>query len=202
MARPNYSKSQIQEIEARIYAAALNVFAAEGYRNFSLRAVARELGLTPPALYRYVDNKDRLLAEIRAEGFRQLGSIFEQVKARKIKPITKVRALLRAYLNFAMNEPELYRAMYELDQDEAPLPKWAHEIRQEAFNVAATIANEFVADGKYQVQALELVHLWWSGVHGLAGLELANQLNMGCDRQKLIEPLIAMMTNANYIKSI
>ena len=93
MARPSYSQSQVQEIEERIHAAALKVFAAEGYRNFSLRAVAREMGLTPPALYRYVDNKDSLLAEVRAEGFRHLGEIFREVKNTRSKPRLKARKL-------------------------------------------------------------------------------------------------------------
>lgn len=202
MARPSYSKNRIQEIEAQINDAALKVFAAEGYRNFSLRAVAREMGLTPPALYRYVDNKDRLLAQIRAEGFRQIGTIFESVAAKKVRPASKARAMMRAYLDFALEQPELYRAMYELDQGEAPLPDWAHEVRQNAFNAGAEIAKEFVEDGGYRIKPLQLVHLWWSAIHGLAGLDLANQLNMGCNRDKLVEPLIAMMTNANYLKSV
>ena len=201
MARPSYSDSQIQEIEERIYAAALKVFAAEGYRNFSLRAVAREMGLTPPALYRYVDNKDSLLAEVRAEGFRRLGGIFSRVKNLPSKPNLKARKLMQAYLDFARNEPALYCAMYELDQDEAPLPDWALEIRQNAFNQALDIAEEFVDDRKLGIEPLQLVHLWWSGIHGLAGLDLAKQLNMGAKRAQLIEPLIGLLTDPEYLKS-
>ena len=201
MARPSYSESQIQEMEERIYAAALKVFAAEGYRNFSLRAVARETGLTAPALYRYVDNKEGLLAEVRAEGFRRLGEIFRQVKDQQAKPTVKARKLMRAYLEFAKHEPALYCAMYELDQDEAPLPDWAHEIRKNAFNVALEIAREFITDRELDFEPTVLVHLWWSGIHGLAGLDLSKQLNMGADREQLIEPLVALLTDTDYLKS-
>ncbi len=41
MPRPSYTEEQIQDMEERISAAALHVFGREGYRNFSLRAVAR-----------------------------------------------------------------------------------------------------------------------------------------------------------------
>ena len=201
MARPSYSESEVQEIEDRIQAAALQVFAAEGYRNFSLRAVARQMGLTPPALYRYVDNKDSLLAEIRAEGFRRLGDIFRDLKNERTKPELKARKLMHAYLQFAYDEPALYCVMYELDQDEAPLPGWAHEIRQSTFNVALDIARDFAHERDLDIEPLHLVHLWWSGIHGLAGLDLAKQLNMGASREALLEPLIGLLTNVDHLQS-
>ena len=202
MARPSYTETQIQAIEERIWATALSVFGREGYRNFSLRAVAREMNLTPPALYRYVGNKDQLLAEIRAEGFRRLGEIFTKVSDGRASPLNKARKLIRVALKFAVDEPDLYRIMYELDQGEAPAPQWVRDDRQAAFNAASGIAADFVAAGHVDIDPLELVHLWWIGLQGLATLGLANQLDMGKSPDELVEPLVALMTNTNYLKPV
>jgi len=202
MARPSYTETQIQAIEERIRAAALTVFGREGYRNFSLRAVAREMNLTAPALYRYVDNKDQLLAEIRAEGFRRLEESFSKIADSRSSPLNKARKLIRVALDFAVDEPDLYRIMYELDQGEAPAPQWVRDDRGTAFDVASAVAADFVADGHVDIDPLELVHLWWIGLHGLAGLGLAKQLDMGKSRDELVEPLIALMTNTSYLKPV
>ncbi|MDP6182762.1 MAG: TetR/AcrR family transcriptional regulator [Gammaproteobacteria bacterium] len=202
MPRPSYTEEQIQDMEERISAAALHVFGREGYRNFSLRAVAREMGLTAPALYRYVDNKDQLLAELRAEGFRRLGEIFRKVAESRARPLNKGREMLRAALDFAVDEPDLYRIMYELDQGEAPAPQWVRDDRQTTFDAALTIAEGFVAAGHVDIDPLDLVHLWWIGLHGLASLDLANQLDMGRSRDELVEPTVALMTNTNYLKTV
>ena len=74
MARPSYSEAEVELISERIRAAALRVFSRDGYAHFSLRAVAREIGLSAPALYRYVESRDQLLFELRAEGFRRLAA--------------------------------------------------------------------------------------------------------------------------------
>ena len=202
MPRPSYTEAQVQEMEDRIRSAALRVFGREGYRNFSLRAVARDMGLTAPALYRYVDSKDQLLAELRAEGFRRFAELFRKVVASRARPLNKARALVRDALDFAVDEPDLYRIMYELDQGEAPAPQWVRDDRQHAFDAALAVAREFVEDGHAGIDPMELVHLWWIGLHGLASLVLANQLDMGRSRDELVEPLVALMTNTQYLKTV
>ncbi|MGZ3676309.1 MAG: TetR/AcrR family transcriptional regulator, partial [Ktedonobacterales bacterium] len=47
---------------------ARSVMAAEGTAGVSLRAIAAEMGLTPPALYRYYASRDDLLTTLIASG--------------------------------------------------------------------------------------------------------------------------------------
>jgi AcrR family transcriptional regulator len=49
---------------AEIKAAALRQLEEHGVEGISLNAVAKELGMTGPALYRYVSSRDELLAEL------------------------------------------------------------------------------------------------------------------------------------------
>jgi len=48
----------------RVVEAALALIDAKGYANFSLRDVARELGVYPTAIYWYVTSRDELLVEV------------------------------------------------------------------------------------------------------------------------------------------
>jgi TetR/AcrR family tetracycline transcriptional repressor len=52
-----------------IVAAALDLIDEQGLEAFSLRGVAKRLGVYPTAVYWYVDNKDKLLAEAVALAF-------------------------------------------------------------------------------------------------------------------------------------
>jgi len=54
---------------ATIVAAALDLIDEQGLEVFSLRGVAKRLGVYPTAVYWYVDNKDKLLAEAVALAF-------------------------------------------------------------------------------------------------------------------------------------
>ena len=58
----------------RILAAALQLFARQGYERVSLRQIAQAVGLTPPTLYHYFPTKEALLetlAHAVAERFEQ-----------------------------------------------------------------------------------------------------------------------------------
>jgi AcrR family transcriptional regulator len=59
---------------AEIKATARRHLVASGPEALSLRAVARDMGLTAPALYRYVDSRDDLLTEVIAELYDELTS--------------------------------------------------------------------------------------------------------------------------------
>ena len=76
MPRPAYSQDEKLRIESEIREAALRCFGRQGYRATSMRAIASELGWSAPALYRYYENKEALIAAVRAEGFRELADAF------------------------------------------------------------------------------------------------------------------------------
>ena len=59
---------------AEIKATARRHLVAGGPEALSLRAVARDMGLTAPALYRYVDSRDDLLTEVITELYGELTS--------------------------------------------------------------------------------------------------------------------------------
>jgi AcrR family transcriptional regulator len=83
---------------------------AEGVANVSLRSVARDLGVTAPALYAYVDDYDDLLDAVARSEFERLAERFAAVDGGD--PGEAVRDLARAYIAHARDEPHLHRLMF------------------------------------------------------------------------------------------
>ena len=62
---------------------ALRQLAEGGPQALSLNAIAKELGVSGPALYRYFAGRDELLTELVADAYDDLGAALEYAHARK-----------------------------------------------------------------------------------------------------------------------
>ena len=72
--------------------------------------IAKEMGMTPPALYRYYADRDALLTELIADAYRELGS--EVAEAREQRDPDDIGgrwiAVGTAYRNWARREPQQF----------------------------------------------------------------------------------------------
>lgn len=194
MPRPAYSEQRVGEIQGEIIEAALAVFRRDGFTGLSLRAIAERMSWTPAALYRYFASKEELLAAIRAEGFAQMATALEGAHAEATDAADAARRAMRAYLGFALDEPELFQLMYQLDQRIAPSSPQVRTARERAFGHARAIAAEAIEAGLLEGDANLVAHALWAGCHGLAALAMAQQLDLGCSYDELVEPLLTRLT--------
>jgi len=194
MARPAYSKEQVDTIHSEIRDHALAIFGQHGIRGLTLSAVATRMSWTPAALYRYIDGKDALVASIRAEGFVRIGDRVRIARREGSSPADAARNVMRAYLGFAVEEPELFRLMYQLDQGEAPSVPHVKAERERSFEEARKLGTDAIAAGLTYHAANVEAHILWAGCHGLATLAIAEQLDLGCAYDELVEPLIERLT--------
>jgi AcrR family transcriptional regulator len=195
VARPAYSADKREEIESRIKETALSLFGSQGYRNVSMRAIAKEMGLSAPALYRYFDNKNALLGALRADGFRYLKKTLADVRETAVSPIEAVSEAMKAYLEFAITQSALYCLMYELDQESIEESSLAYASRKSAFSEAEGMARDILTMAQTTGDANQMAHLFWISAHGLAALAVANQLDLGMDFQQLIDPVTTTVLN-------
>lgn len=134
----------------------------------SLRALARQLGVTPPALYRHFSDRETLLAELAADGFRQLAAALHDV------PIDPPRDALigigAAYVRFAHQYPNRYRLMF----GGGVLPRGAHPRLDEAGGNAFAVLEQTICrarDAGYlrdDQPVPQLTAAAWALVHGLS----------------------------------
>lgn len=123
-----------------------------------MRAVAAELGLQAPSLYKHYRDKRALEAAVIAVGLRQFGEAITASLAGSRNP---VQALARSYRRFALDRPRLYSLM-----NDGPLPRDLLPAGLED-SVAAPLLAVFGTRARARAA--------WGAAHGLASLELAGR---------------------------
>lgn len=101
-------------VEAEILTVARRHLAGTGAASLSLRAVARDMGLTPSALYRYVANRDELLTRLIVAAFDASAAEVERAESR-IEPDDlpgRWRAIAHALRSWALAHPHEYALVY------------------------------------------------------------------------------------------
>lgn len=89
---------------SRILVAAAKLLEAGG-SDFSMRELARALGVDPMALYHYFPNKTALLHALADQHFARLGSLDLPEDAQT--PLAKLRCIAQAYVDLAVAAPML-----------------------------------------------------------------------------------------------
>jgi AcrR family transcriptional regulator len=94
---------------AEIKALAWVQIAEAGAAALSLRAIAREMGMTSSALYRYFSSKEQLLTALAQDGFSSLADHLEAAEAEvEGVGIGRFFHLVRAYRRWALDHPTEY----------------------------------------------------------------------------------------------
>ncbi|MGC5168807.1 TetR/AcrR family transcriptional regulator [Luteimicrobium sp. DT211] len=93
---------------------ALEQLATGGQAALSLNAIARELGMTGPALYRYFANRDALLTALIIDAYDDLGAALTRavVGAAPEGADEQLRALGRTMRSWALAQPHRYLLLF------------------------------------------------------------------------------------------
>ena len=155
-----------------IIAAGRELVVDGGLEGLSLRRLAARLGVTAPALYAHVRDKQDLLRAIAEIEFDRLVARFDAVEA--ADPIARIRAHGRAYVEHAREQPELFRIMFLFPPEAIPSDV-PDEVRlpgaTKAFAAAAGAIDDAVRSGALEADdPLLLALTLWSGVHGVASV--------------------------------
>jgi AcrR family transcriptional regulator len=94
-----------------IKTAALHQLAEDGVEGISLNGIAKQLGMTGPALYRYVASRDELLADLVVDAWEELAGALERAAEENAEaPAAKrLGAIGLAYRAWATAQPHRYR---------------------------------------------------------------------------------------------
>ncbi|CAN5633108.1 TetR/AcrR family transcriptional regulator [soil metagenome] len=167
-----------------IMAAAREVIATSGLEALSLRRLATGLGVTAPALYAHVTDKEDLLRALATAEFDVLLARFAAVD--EADPVARIRAHSRAYVAHARASPELFQVMFLFPPDlgAADLPE-GMELpgATQAFSAAFGAVEEAAGSGALAIDDPLLAALTlWSAMHGVATV-----LQLGLDLPAEVE---------------
>lgn len=189
MGRPVLTDEEVEAFRRRACDAAMTLFGELGYDQFSLRALAREMGCSHATPYRYFDGKDAIFAEVRAEGFRRFAAFLTARLEASSKARERLRILARAYFDFAQEQPAAFRIIFELGQPTAEDYPVVNEAAGAAWGVLVGVVKEAIDAGVLAGRPNHLAHVMWAGIHGVATLELAHKLTMGKSGASLVDAM-------------
>jgi AcrR family transcriptional regulator len=204
-------------------AAALRQIAAAGPQSLSLNAIAKELGMSGPALYRYFAGRDDLLTELVSDGYNDLADEIEAASeaCAHAEPADRIRSLARAYREWALAQPHRYLLLFG-----TPVPGYeapAHTVAAATRTLSAflepiaalapgsrapALEEQFAAgladrnpEHPWSGPVLRLGVSGWTRMHGVVSLEVEGHFApMGFDPGLLfeaeVESLIAEATGS------
>jgi AcrR family transcriptional regulator len=204
MVRPTLKK-QKPNLQEAIKETAWRQIAETGAATLSLRSIARELGITAPAIYNYHPDRDALVTALIVDAYTSLGE--SQQAAIDVLPANdnkaRLSALGLAYREWAITYPQRYLLIFG-----TPIPNYVApaDITMPAAACAivplTTTLQALLLQGKIKsgrmapstpklesmltawknyggnadVEALYLTAVIWSRVHGLVMLEIGHHI--------------------------
>ncbi|GAB3966087.1 TetR/AcrR family transcriptional regulator [Spirosoma terrae] len=178
-----------EEMRKLILDAAQTLFLANGYEKVSIRNIADTIEYSPATIYLYYKDKNELLYALHQRGFVKMVSEFQSLRSLS-DPFERLVEMGRAYIRFAVENPELFDLMFIMTAPMDKLDKEDWVEGDQAFGLLMTIVQECMDAGifkKHDVQATSM--MIWSGIHGYTALFLRKRLGMfpECDRQPIMD---------------
>jgi AcrR family transcriptional regulator len=153
-----------------IISAARDLAETDGWEAVTTRRLAERVEYSQPVLYSHFNGKDAIVSAVALDGFSELAAHLRRARQAAPEPGQALRAVCRAYLEFAAERPALYQAMFILPTDlkfastETPPPLRAS-------------FDEFVScfhpDNKRRGLFAEVL---WSALHGTAVLSESGRI--------------------------
>ncbi|TQM29555.1 TetR/AcrR family transcriptional regulator [Nocardia bhagyanarayanae] len=135
----------------------------------TVRAAARRVGVTPTAAYRHFTNHEQLLGAAQEQAQQTLFDAMSET-IRTFPPdadaVTRLFAVGRGYIVFALREPGLFRTAFCNSEQEGP-ENW----NSPAFDLLSRLLDELVEIGFTDPEDRPYAEFAaWSAVHGMASL--------------------------------
>jgi AcrR family transcriptional regulator len=110
-----------QRLRTEIIEAAMRLLATFPAPALSLRAIAREAGISAPAIYLQFDSRDEIIFELVTAAWRDLAEAMARAdeEASGDGPQARLYAQVHAYLSFALASPTRYELLFTLQPDQA-----------------------------------------------------------------------------------
>lgn len=189
MPRPTYHHG---DLKRAAIAAAVERVRSGGPTALALREVARDLEVSPAAIYRHFPDREALLAEVARAARRELARWMldevDRVDAAepRTSAIDRFLAVGRAYLDFAAHDANLLTAAFLPHE----LPD-AHDEQPNPWHVLGATLDDLVASGSMPAERRAGAEtIAWSAVHGYAALRQARAFAVSGDPEPSVDALL------------
>ncbi len=166
------------DLRAALLAAGESVLAETGIEGFSLRRVAREVGVSHSAPAHHFGDTQGLLAALATDGFHQFLATMQarQARSNSDAPQELLIASGLGYLDFALGAPALFKLMFGSDRVDTCEPALEAAASAAFDHLVQDIARLRGVSPYQDAGAMADVMANWSMVHGFATLLLSGRM--------------------------
>jgi len=178
----NLKDSLIQE--------ALKMVESDGIKNITLRELTNRLGTSRSAVYRHYSSKDELFSAVIQAGLTKLDQNVSVVLFEDTDTLTKLYKMGKAYIAFAMKNPNLYRLIFghELKDQREENCDINNEEDAAGFHTLVNIVIEGQKEGIIREDdAFMQATVIWSMMHGLSNLLIDGHIHIQENLEQLFE---------------
>jgi AcrR family transcriptional regulator len=178
------------DLREALVQAALREAEQGGPEAVSIKALAKELGVSQPAPYRHFADREALLQAVTAEAFRQFNAILRAAIGRPSKR-SKLSRFSQAALEFGLQRNGIYRLMFA--SRTMACSATDSELRLAAHETMGLLIESFEAPAVGLLRERHALHVWAAlhGVISLAEQGLLTGETAQVTRAELIEDIVA-----------
>ena len=180
--------------------AAERVLERDGLAGLTLRAVAREAGVSHAAPTHHFGDLTGLLSELAAIGFRQFNAAMASACDTATTPLARALARPKAYVAYAQAHPGMYGIMFRTERLDYSRPS-LHEAAEASFaglaNAIGAMRQEQISGDVLTLDQGAAIARAWSMVHGFTTLlldgrlsDILERLPEGTTTERLLEAML------------
>lgn len=160
----------------RILESARSLILEKGFKNISLRQIAKKAGYSPASLYEYFESKQMLISELAIEVNKKLNDKLMQVNAENSRE--KLINLGFAYFDFALQNTEDFQLAF--NSMESQRHSFSQKVpKKTAYGQVLSATKKYLEEkgGASDEETEIFAYGLWSLVHGAAMLQLGHLKN-------------------------
>jgi AcrR family transcriptional regulator len=189
-----HTLNEKETLRSLILNAARELFVEEGYRNVSMRKIARKIGYSATTIYLYFKNKGELVNCLAEEMLEKLVKVFQDVQGENLDPVARLKKMGEAYVRLATEDPNGYRVAFMMETDLWSKPEDYLKEGSQGLRFYQMILNAVEACVKCREPRREEIEAAaqavFAAVHGLVALWLTYPAFPWASRQQLQQVVI------------
>lgn len=168
-----------EELRERLIDIAEEHIKAGGLASLRARSLAGEAGCAVGAIYNVFDDLTGLALAVNGRTFKRMGVGVAAIitEAGEISPTDQLITIAKAYLHFANNNPNLWRALFDIEMSsDRDVPAWYMDELGKLFSIIASPLSEIYP--KASAAEIDLMtRTLFSSVHGIVLLGLEKRIS-------------------------
>ncbi len=163
------------QVPERILEAAMAVVEGEGHEALSMRALARDAGVSTTTIYAHFESKEALIRALEVRAAQMLNARIRAIDP-SLGPHEALAELGRRYIAFAEEHPRAYHLLFESPGWEDPTEE-EQRILYFTYHAARNALERAAAAGEVPFPPALGAMMGWAMLHGFSSLLLSRRLH-------------------------